>query len=190
MAHTVHNLFVGLGNPGPQYQLTYHNVGFIALDIIAHRFKASAWSQAYEGEYCHFVYDGVKIFLLKPMTYMNLSGQSVFKLKQYYKIDINNVFVFHDDVDLPSGVVKIKTGGGCAGHNGLKSIDSLLGNAYHRIRLGIGRPPVVQQVVSDYVLSKINSEYLAQVELQVVNICKNLNFLLAKNFSVLSNIVK
>ena len=133
-------LWVGLGNPGPQYAMHRHNVGFMALDVIAdvHDFgpvqkKFQGWVQ--EGRLA-----GEKIVLLKPATFMNDSGRSVAEALRFYKLDIAELTVFHDELDLAPFKVKVKTGGGTAGHNGLRSIDQHLGADFRRVRIGIGHP--------------------------------------------------
>jgi PTH1 family peptidyl-tRNA hydrolase len=144
-------LWVGLGNPGPQYALNRHNVGFMAVDVIAdmHRFgpvqkKFQGWTQ--EGRI-----GNEKVILLKPGTYMNESGRSVGEAMRFYKLDMDRLTVFHDELDLAPFKVKVKQGGGTAGHNGLRSIDSHLGPDFRRIRLGIGHPGHKDRV-HDYVL--------------------------------------
>lgn len=133
-------LFVGLGNPGKKYNNNRHNIGFMAVDDIIHRHNFSEGKSKFQG----FIYDGKleneKALILKPLTFMNLSGKSVAEAARFYKIPTENIFVFHDELDMPSGKIKFKTGGGNAGHNGLRSIDQYLGKNYHRIRMGIGHP--------------------------------------------------
>lgn len=132
-------LVVGLGNPGNQYRNTRHNAGFLAIDCLAQALCASGHacvaqtSAAFKGELlkCH------NWLLLKPQTFMNCSGESVLAVRNFYKCDV--VLVLHDDVDLPLGALRFKIGGGSGGHNGLRSIDSAIGNLYHRIRIGIGK---------------------------------------------------
>jgi peptidyl-tRNA hydrolase, PTH1 family len=139
-------LFVGLGNPGKKYDNNRHNIGFMAVDEIIHRHKFSNAKSKFQG----FLYEGQigaeKALILKPLTFMNLSGQSVAEAARFYKIPPENIFVFHDELDMPSGKIKFKTGGGNAGHNGLKSLDQYVGKDYHRIRLGIGHPGDKDQV--------------------------------------------
>lgn len=143
-------LFVGLGNPGPKHAMNRHNIGFMALDVIFQRHKFSPWSQKFQGLISEGSLEGEKVFLLKPQTFMNLSGQSVYPASFFYKLKPEEVFVFHDELDLAPGKIRVKKGGGSAGHNGIKSIDQNLGQEYWRVRLGIGRPP--PQDVSNYVL--------------------------------------
>jgi PTH1 family peptidyl-tRNA hydrolase len=141
-------LFVGLGNPGLKYQNTRHNVGFMVIDNLVKSTQAiKLSSSSFNGE----LYKSKENFFLKPLTFMNLSGESVVKVANFYKIDTQNIVVIHDDLDLPFGTIKIKRGGGHGGHNGLKSIDQHVGKEYIRIRIGIGKPAHKGEVVS-YVL--------------------------------------
>jgi peptidyl-tRNA hydrolase, PTH1 family len=144
-------LFVGLGNPGAKYAANRHNIGFMALDRIAADHGFGPWKRAYQGLLCEGRLGGEKILLLKPETFMNLSGQSVQAAVQFHKIDLADVTVFHDELDLPPAKIKYKMGGGHAGHNGLRSIHAHLGEGYGRVRLGIGHPGHKDRV-ADYVL--------------------------------------
>ena len=146
-------LLVGLGNPGDKYKNHRHNIGFKVLESIAHEYGAVGFRSKYQGEYTEVTIEGSKICLLKPLTYMNESGQSVVKAAKFYKIPAERIIVFHDELDLKPGVVRLKTGGGLAGHNGLKSMKNHLGTAdFHRVRIGIGHPGDKNRV-SGYVLS-------------------------------------
>jgi PTH1 family peptidyl-tRNA hydrolase len=144
-------LFVGLGNPGQKYQHNRHNIGFMAMDAIVHRHNFSGWSKKFQGEISDGVLDGEKLLLLKPQTFMNLSGQSVQAAAAFYKIKPQDIVVFHDELDLAPGKLRIKKGGGAAGHNGLRSIDDHLGKEYWRVRMGIGHPGD-KNLVTHYVL--------------------------------------
>ncbi len=146
-------LIVGLGNPGKQYEKTRHNVGFMVIDELIKELNAVKSSSSFKGEF----YKSDDILLLKPTTYMNLSGESVVLAKNFYKIDINDIVVIHDDLDLPFGAVRFKKGGGNGGHNGLKSIDALVGKDYIRVRIGIGKPQNKKEVAS-YVLSNFSNK--------------------------------
>ncbi len=152
-------LIVGLGNPGPDYEKTRHNIGFMVIDELIARHNASKLSSSnFEGELYKFQNSSVSLenhFLLKPLTYMNLSGNSVVKVKNFYKIE--DVVVIHDDLDLPFGALRFKKGGGHGGHNGLKSLDAMIGKEYVRVRIGIGKPEHRGEVVS-YVLSSFSLE--------------------------------
>lgn len=144
-------LFIGLGNPGAKYAANRHNIGFMALDRIAEDHGFSPWKRAFHGLVSEGRLGGEKVLLLKPETFMNLSGQSVQAAVQFHKIDLADVTVFHDELDLPPAKIKYKMGGGHAGHNGLRSIHAHLGEAYARVRLGIGHPGHKDRV-ADYVL--------------------------------------
>lgn len=134
-------LFVGLGNVGSEYERQRHNIGFMAVDEIADKHGFSSWKTKGKGLVSEGRFGSQKIILLKPQTFMNLSGESVQPLAAFYKIPPENIFVFHDELDLAEGQIKVKKGGGTAGHNGLKSISGRLGtDAYYRIRMGIGHP--------------------------------------------------
>lgn len=133
-------LFVGLGNPGAKYAGNRHNIGFMALDRIAADHGFGPWKKAHHGLVSEGRLGLEKVVLLKPETFMNLSGQAVQSAVSFYKLGLNEVTVFHDELDLAPGKLRVKTGGGHAGHNGLRSIHQHLGEAYHRVRLGIGHP--------------------------------------------------
>lgn len=151
-------ILVGLGNPGAQYQDNRHNIGFLAIDEIANEFSLPAFSKKFEGELTEGRIDGEKVVLVKPMTFMNLSGQCVGKVARFYKVTPNRIIVFHDELDLAPGKVRIKKGGGAAGHNGLKSMDAHLNSQdYHRVRMGIGHPGDKDRV-SGYVLSDFSKD--------------------------------
>ena len=156
-------IWTGLGNPGPRYALHRHNVGFMALDVIAdmHGFgpvqkKFSGWVQ--EGRI-----GSSKVLLLKPATFMNESGRAVGEALRFYKLEPSALTVFHDELDLAPFKVKVKQGGGTAGHNGLKSIDRHIGPEFRRVRIGIGHPGSASQVIN-YVLHKPSSTELGQIE--------------------------
>ncbi|MFZ9596722.1 MAG: aminoacyl-tRNA hydrolase [Bdellovibrionia bacterium] len=136
-------IIVGLGNPGPQYELTRHNVGFLAIDRLVDRWKATVAQAKYHAELYQATFEGEKILLMKPQTFMNLSGRSVAAAMSFYQCAPEDLIVIHDDLDLDAQSIRLKTGGGTGGHNGLKSIDECLGKSktgYHRIRIGIGHP--------------------------------------------------
>ncbi|MCQ2735357.1 MAG: aminoacyl-tRNA hydrolase [Alphaproteobacteria bacterium] len=133
-------LVVGLGNPGAEYEATRHNVGFMAADEIHRRYNFSAFRAKFSGLIAEGNIDGKKVYLLKPQTYMNLSGNSVVQVANFYKILPENIFVIHDDMDLPTTKIKAKIGGGSGGHNGIKSIDAAITPNYNRIRIGVGHP--------------------------------------------------
>jgi PTH1 family peptidyl-tRNA hydrolase len=155
-------LFVGLGNPGASYARNRHNVGFMAVDSIADAHGFGPWRSKFQGEVSEGRLGTEKLLLLKPGTYMNLSGDSVRAAMQFYKLDPADVVVFHDELDLAPGRVRVKTGGGHAGHNGLRSIDAHIGPAFTRVRIGIGHPGD-KRVVSNHVLgdfAKADADWL------------------------------
>lgn len=171
-------LIIGLGNPGSEYEDTRHNAGFLALDAIADRLSFNFQdSSKFEAEIASGQIAGKKIFLLKPQTFMNLSGRSVSKVKNYYKIDISDIIVIHDELDIDLGKIRHKIGGGSAGHNGIKSLDSNIGKDYHRIRIGIGRPDN-QAEVSDFVLKKFGKAERFLIDESIVKISDNIDFLI------------
>ena len=135
-------LIVGLGNPGAEYEQTRHNAGFWFVEAVARGAGGSFRTESkFHGEACKVRLDGHEVWLLKPMTYMNRSGQSVAALARFYKIPLENVLVAHDELDVPPGELRLKQGGGHAGHNGLRDIGSVMGgNNFLRLRIGIGRP--------------------------------------------------
>ncbi|WP_062229349.1 aminoacyl-tRNA hydrolase [Aureimonas frigidaquae] len=155
-------LIAGLGNPGPRYSANRHNIGFMAVDAIQRDPAFSPWSKKFKGEISEGRIGSEKVLLLKPQTFMNLSGDSVAAAAAFYRIEPKDIIVLHDELDLPPGKVRVKTGGGHGGHNGLKSIDAHLGRDYRRVRLGIGHPGA-KELVSPYVLSdfaKVDGEWL------------------------------
>src|SRR3954453_1551058 len=145
-------LFVGLGNPGPKFARNRHNVGFMAVDEIARRHGFAPWRRRFQGETSEGTLGAERVILLKPMTYMNESGRSVQEAASFFKIAPGDVTVFHDELELPPGKVRVKMRGGIAGHNGLRSISAHIGNEYRRVRLGIGHPGV-KELVHSHVLS-------------------------------------
>lgn len=155
-------LFVGLGNPGREYALNRHNIGFMALDRIAEDHGFGPWRNKFQGQLCEGRLGSKKVLLLKPSTFMNLSGQSVAAVAHFYKLTLNQIFIFHDELDLAPNKLRIKQGGGHAGHNGLRSIHSHLGADYSRIRLGVGHPGN-KNAVSKYVLKDFSTIEQSQV---------------------------
>jgi len=153
-------LLVGLGNPGPEYALTRHNIGFMALDALA---GAASFTAKFHGLSASLTIEGEKLILLKPQSFMNLSGKAVQAAMAFYKIAPENVIVFHDELDLPLGKIRIKLGGGANGHNGIKDIDQMVGPNYWRIRLGIGHPGMKEQV-HGHVLSRFSGDEMLEVQ--------------------------
>lgn len=182
-------LLVGLGNPSSEYAETRHNVGFMAVDEIVRRYSFGGFKSKFKGIYAEGTIQNEKVMVLKPETYMNLSGESVRALCQFYKIPVENVIVFHDDMDLPVGKVKVKIGGGSGGHNGIKSIDSHMGNGYMRVRIGIDKPVMREQVV-DWVLSQFTVESRRILDETLIKIATEIPTLLTKDASVFMNKIK
>jgi PTH1 family peptidyl-tRNA hydrolase len=158
-------LIVGLGNPGTRYELTRHNVGFLAVDYLAEEWKASSWTKKFDAEIAQVQRGQEKVILVKPTTFMNLSGKSVAAIYKFYQCEPQDLVVIHDDLDLEPMTLKFKTGGGTGGHNGLKSIDASLGsgqNNYHRIRIGIGKSPFPGSDAADHVLSNLSDSEIKE----------------------------
>jgi PTH1 family peptidyl-tRNA hydrolase len=161
-------LVVGLGNPGPKYETTRHNAGFLAVDYLVDEWKATGPNSVGDGESWQATVAGEKVLIVKPLTYMNLSGKCVAPLFKFYKLKPEDLIVIYDEIDLKPGVLRLKTGGGSAGHNGIKSIDASLGaglTAYHRVRVGVGRPaPGNPIAVADYVLGQFLDDEVSGLE--------------------------
>ena len=169
-------LLVGLGNPGTEYAATRHNMGFMAVDAIVRRFSFSGWKSAFKGQVLSAKIKNENILFLKPETYMNLSGESVLAAMSFYKIKPEDVIVFHDDLALPVGKVKVKTGGSSGGHNGIKNIDAHIGVNYMRVRIGIDQDHAKDTV--DYVLGKPSVEDKKTLEVVFQKIADNIELLL------------
>jgi PTH1 family peptidyl-tRNA hydrolase len=155
-------LIVGLGNPGSKYENNRHNVGFMAADAIARRHSFSPWSKKFQGLICEGRLGGEKVLLIKPQTFMNLSGQSVGEAMRFHKLTPADLTVLYDELDLAAGKVRIKTAGGAGGHNGIRSIDAHCGKEYRRVRIGIGHPGI-KEMVTHHVLgdfAKADREWL------------------------------
>ncbi|HEY2755232.1 MAG TPA: aminoacyl-tRNA hydrolase [Pseudolabrys sp.] len=145
-------LFVGLGNPGSRYAGNRHNIGFMAVEAIARRHDIAPWKKKFQGVAVEGTIARERVLLLLPGTYMNESGRAVAEAARFYKLDAGQIVVFHDEVDLAPAKVRVKVGGGVAGHNGLRSITAHVGNDYKRVRIGIGKP-TVKELVPTHVLS-------------------------------------
>lgn len=160
-------LIVGLGNPGPEYEKTRHNAGFLAVDLLAENLRAAYWKDQGGAKVALVRFGGEELVLAKPQTFMNLSGCAVKKLVDHYGIAVGDIIVIHDEIDLPAGDVRVKVGGGHAGHNGLRSLHDKLGSdAYTRVRVGVGRPPGRMQA-ADYVLQALKGEAWEQFEASI-----------------------
>ena len=156
-------LLVGLGNPGPQYAATRHNVGFMAVDRFADRWRIPLTQQKFHGRYGTGICRDAKVTLLKPETFMNLSGKSVLAAAQFFRVDAERTVVVHDEIDLDPGVVRVKTGGGHGGHNGLRDIIDKTGSReFVRVRIGIGRPS--RGEVTNWVLGTLSRDEAAALD--------------------------
>ncbi|MER9074949.1 aminoacyl-tRNA hydrolase [Mesorhizobium sp. M0904] len=155
-------VFTGLGNPGAKYANNRHNVGFMAADAIARRHSFSPWSKKFQGLIAEGMLAGEKVILIKPQTFMNLSGQSVGEALRFYKLGPSALTVFYDEIDLAAGKVRVKVGGGSGGHNGIRSLDQHVGKDFRRVRIGVGHPGV-KEMVHGHVLgdfAKADREWL------------------------------
>ncbi len=156
-------LIVGLGNPGKEYEKTRHNTGFMVLDRLADKLGVTIEQNKFKGLYAKLKYHGEDIILLKPQTFMNLSGESVRAAMDFFKIDQQDLLVIYDDMDMPTGKLRLRQNGSAGGHNGMKNIILHLGNQnFERIRVGIGRHPYMKVV--DYVLSRFTNEESVDIE--------------------------
>ena len=181
-------LVVGLGNPGAEYAATRHNVGFMAADEIHRRYNFLPWRAKFDGLIAEGEIGGEKVYLLKPQTYMNLSGNSVVKAAHFYKILPQNIVVIHDDMDLPCNKLKAKIGGGSGGHNGIKSIDAAISPNYNRIRLGVGHPQnKSEENVVNHVLSSFSKADKADVDNNIDLAAELIGILLEKGVAEFSN---
>lgn len=182
-------LVVGLGNPGEEYAKTRHNIGFMAADEIFSRYNFAPFKSKFEGLIAEGNIDGEKVILLKPQTYMNLSGNSVGKVAKFYKIPPQNIIVIHDDKDLALGKLKAKNGGSAGGHNGLKNIDSQIGQDYNRIRIGVGSPKEHNTDTINFVLSRFSKTELDILQIHIEYIASTINELIKKGIAHYSNII-
>jgi PTH1 family peptidyl-tRNA hydrolase len=165
-------LFVGLGNPGAKYAHNRHNIGFMAVDEIARRHGFAPWRRRFQGETAEGTLDRERVILLRPLTYMNDSGRAVQEAAAFFKISADEITVFQDELELPPAKLRVKLGGGIAGHNGLRSISSHIGNDYRRVRLGIGHPGI-KELVHSYVLSDFAKDDRPWVEALCTAIADN-----------------
>ena len=179
-------LLVGLGNPSPNNSNNRHNVGFIVIDAINSKFKLSKQKPKFKGLLTTGKIDDKKVYAIKPLTFMNSSGICIKELIEYFKIDAKDVFVFHDDMDIDIGKVKVKFGGSSAGHNGIESIDKNIGRHYSRIRIGIGRPQNNSTGV-EHVLDNFSSDEKQSIEKVADNIINSLSVLITKDLDLFSS---
>ena len=179
-------LLVGLGNPDPNNVNNRHNVGFLVIDEINRKFKLSKQKPKFKGLLTTVKIEEQTVFAIKPLTFMNNSGVCIKELIEYFKIDVKDVFVFHDDMDIDMGKVKVKFGGRSAGHNGIDSIDKNIGKNYSRIRIGIGRPKKNSTGV-DHVLDNFSGDEKQNVEKVTQNIIESLSILISKDLDLFSS---
>lgn len=180
-------LVVGLGNPGAEYVRTRHNVGFMVADALAEKYGFSPFREKFSGLVCEGRIGNHKVLLLKPQTYMNLSGNSVVKAALFYKILPSEIVVIHDDIDLSVDQIRAKLGGGAGGHNGLKSIDAHITNAYARVRIGVGSPKGDREQVVSHVLSGFSAQDAEVLQKNIDMVVKNISVLLDDGVSAFSN---
>ena len=156
-------IIAGLGNPGAEYAKTKHNVGFMLMDALAAHLNAASWWEAFHSLVLEVRIGGEKVFLVKPLTYMNNSGEALGPMLSYYKLDTEDLVVAHDDMDIPAGTVRIRKKGGSGGHNGIKSIIDHVGSEnFARVRIGIGRPPAGWSVIN-HVLAPFSAEDVPRI---------------------------
>ena len=179
-------LLVGLGNPSPNSSNNRHNIGFLIIDAINEKFKLSKQKPKFKGLLTTGKINEQKVFAIKPLTFMNSSGICIKELIEYFKINVKDVFVFHDDMDIDIGKAKVKFGGGNAGHNGIDSIDKSIGKNYSRIRIGIGRPPK-DSTGADHVLDNFSIDEKGSIEKVNKNITESLSILINKDLDLFSS---
>ena len=180
-------LIVGLGNPGKEYENTRHNAGFMVVDALAQKFGFGVFREKFEGLIAEGTIGTEKVYILKPQTYMNLSGNAVVKAANFYKILPQNIIVIHDDMDLPLGKIKAKLGGGAGGHNGLKSIDAAITPNYNRIRIGVGHPEGRGEEVINHVLSGFGKAEKEILDKDIEIVLDTIEVLLAKGIAEYSS---
>mgnify|MGYP001193358888 CR=1 FL=1 len=179
-------LLVGLGNPNPNNTNNRHNVGFLVIDAINQKFKLSKQKPKFKGLLTTGKIEDKKVFAIKPLTFMNSSGVCIKELIDYFKINVKDVFVFHDDMDIDVGKVKVKFGGSNAGHNGIDSIDKNIGKSYSRIRIGIGRPKN-NTAGADHVLDNFSGDEKQNVDEVTKNIIESISVLINKDLDLFSS---
>ena len=179
-------LFVGLGNPGAKFAHNRHNIGFVVVDEIARRHGFAPWRRRFQGETAEGTLEGERVVLLRPATFMNESGRAVQEAANFFKLPAGEITVFQDELELPPAKVRVKIGGGIAGHNGLRSISSHIGNDYRRVRLGIGHPGV-KELVHSYVLSDFAKDERPWVEALREAIADNAGLLATSRDSTFQN---
>jgi peptidyl-tRNA hydrolase, PTH1 family len=181
-------LFVGLGNPTPDSENNRHNIGFKMIDALNQKFGLSKQKPKFKGLLTTGNINEKKVYAIKPLTFMNNSGICIRELIEYFKIDAEDVTVFHDDLDIDFGKVKAKFGGSSAGHNGIESIDKFIGKDYSRVRIGIGKPKIKSNV-TDHVLKNFDEEEMLQLEKITDNIINSISILIDKKLDLFSSTV-
>ena len=173
-------LIAGLGNPGARYAGTRHNIGFMAADAIASRHRLSPWREKFHGRIAEGSIGDERIILLKPETFMNESGQAVGAALRFHKLDPSDVIVIYDEIELAPGKIRVKRGGGAAGHNGIRSIDAHIGPDFHRVRLGVGHPGV-KHLVEHYVLQNFPKADEPWLETLIAAVAEHIPLMVAGN---------
>ena len=181
-------LFVGLGNPTPDSENNRHNIGFKLIDALNKKFSLSKQKPKFKGLLTTGNIENKKVYAIKPLTFMNNSGICIRELIEYFKIDSEDVIVFHDDLDIEFGKIKSKFGGSSAGHNGIESIDKFIGKDYSRVRIGIGRPKTKGDV-SDHVLKNFDEDEMLQLEKITNNIINSMPLLIDKKLDLFASTV-
>ena len=176
-------LFAGLGNPDQKYNKNRHNVGFNFIDFVNEK---NVYKKKFDSLFSELLIYNHKIYLCKPMTFMNLSGNAISKFKRFYQIKNKDIYIFHDDLDLEIGKIKVKSGGSSGGHNGVDSISRKIGNEFNRIRIGIGHPGD-KKYVENYVLSDFKKKENNLIDECFLKIKKNINSIINKNFNEFSS---
>jgi len=179
-------LFVGLGNPGARYANNRHNIGFMAVDEIARRHGFAPWRRRFQGETSEGTLEQEKVVLLRPTTFMNESGRAVQEAANFFKLGAGEIIVFQDEIELPPAKVRVKVGGGIAGHNGLRSISAHIGNDYRRVRIGVGHPGI-KELVHGHVLSDFAKSDRPWVEALCAAIADNAGLLATDKDSTFQN---
>ena len=181
-------LFVGLGNPTPDSENNRHNIGFKMIDAINQKFGLSKQKPKFKGLLTTGNINEKKVYAIKPLTFMNNSGICIREIIEYFKIDAEDVIVFHDDLDINFGKIKAKFGGSSAGHNGIESIDKFIGKEYSRVRIGIGKPKIKMEV-SDHVLKDFDEEEMVDLENITNTILDSISILIDKKLDLFSSTV-
>ena len=181
-------ILVGLGNPGKEYEKTRHNIGFMALDFVAEKLGIEINSQKFKSLYAFGTFEGKKVILLKPQTFMNLSGQAILPFMSFYKVPLQNVILIYDDISLPVGKMRIRKQGSHGGHNGVKNIITLSGSQnFPRIKIGVGNKPNENWDLADWVLSKFSSEELNLINDTMPKVYDALSLIVKENIDEAMN---